>query len=350
MANSVWIGWFGPTQGSSSGSGPIFPNITVDDVLFSGGASINGATANTIKLRATGSTDVLTVTASAVTSAQPMLIPNGTVADPAAQVGQDGDGFYRAGADDVSLSINDTRAIAFGLGSIDLLSNDAYLSMGSASNLIVRYETGGNHWFQRNGANAQRASWANTYTGATNYSAFSVDWQTDANVALVGTRTAATGTGRELRLVSQASNGADSYSLIALSRQGADPLIALRPASTVSGSSVAYTGTRLIESSANLAASSDVQVLWNALPAINQSGTAGYTINKINVTESATGSGSKLLADWQVAGASQFSVSNGGLLNAKSYSVNGAAGASGTGTVISSITVVNGIVTAITVA
>ena len=43
-------------------------------------------------------------------------------------------------------------------------------------------------------------------------------------------------------------------------------------------------------------------------------------------------------------------VSKAGLLDAPAYAVNGGAGASGTGTVISAITVVNGIVTAITVA
>ena len=45
-----------------------------------------------------------------------------------------------------------------------------------------------------------------------------------------------------------------------------------------------------------------------------------------------------------------FKVSKAGLFDAPAYAVNGGAGASGTGTVISAITVVNGLITAITVA
>lgn len=59
-------------------------------------------------------------------------------------------------------------------------------------------------------------------------------------------------------------------------------------------------------------ASSGIFLLNSLTPTINQSSTAGYTGIHLNVTESATGSGAKLLIDAQVGGASMFSVSNTG--------------------------------------
>lgn len=47
-------------------------------------------------------------------------------------------------------------------------------------------------------------------------------------------------------------------------------------------------------------------------PTINQSSTAGYTALLVNPTETTIGSGSKLLADFQVGGVSKFSVSSAG--------------------------------------
>ncbi len=46
---------------------------------------------------------------------------------------------------------------------------------------------------------------------------------------------------------------------------------------------------------------------------INQSGTAGYTALLVNPTELATGSGAKLLADFQVGGVSKWKVRNDGV-------------------------------------
>ena len=49
-------------------------------------------------------------------------------------------------------------------------------------------------------------------------------------------------------------------------------------------------------------------------PTINQSSTAGYTALLVNPTETTTGSGSKLLADFQVGGATKAAISNTGYL------------------------------------
>lgn len=48
-------------------------------------------------------------------------------------------------------------------------------------------------------------------------------------------------------------------------------------------------------------------------PTVNQSSTAAYTALKLNVTETATGSGAKLLCDFQVAGVSKFKVDDTGV-------------------------------------
>lgn len=61
-------------------------------------------------------------------------------------------------------------------------------------------------------------------------------------------------------------------------------------------------------------ASSGTQLFHSSSFTVNQSGTAGYTADKIVVTETATGSGTKLLADWGTAGGGTlFSVTNAGL-------------------------------------
>lgn len=58
--------------------------------------------------------------------------------------------------------------------------------------------------------------------------------------------------------------------------------------------------------------SSGTKVCNQFYPTINQSGTAGYTGLLVNVTEAATGSGTKLLQDWQVGGVSKVSVTSTG--------------------------------------
>ncbi len=53
-------------------------------------------------------------------------------------------------------------------------------------------------------------------------------------------------------------------------------------------------------------------ILFSIEPSLNQSGTAGYTGLQVNATETATGSGSKFLADFQTGGASKFVVTSAG--------------------------------------
>jgi hypothetical protein len=54
-------------------------------------------------------------------------------------------------------------------------------------------------------------------------------------------------------------------------------------------------------------------ITWS--PTVNQSGTAGFTGLKLNVTETATGSGTKNLVDFQVGGTSKYSLTDTGVVN-----------------------------------
>ena len=72
------------------------------------------------------------------------------------------------------------------------------------------------------------------------------------------------------------------------------------------------TNTSLLALSGVRSASSIVQAEISLTPTINQTGTAGYTCLLVNPTESATGSGVKLLADLQVGGTSKFKVDSTG--------------------------------------
>lgn len=70
-----------------------------------------------------------------------------------------------------------------------------------------------------------------------------------------------------------------------------------------------------------LTASSSTQVFAQFAPTINQTSTAGYTALKINVTQTGTGSGSKLLTDWQVGGVSFANINNVGQFNSTSGTI-----------------------------
>lgn len=75
-------------------------------------------------------------------------------------------------------------------------------------------------------------------------------------------------------------------------------------------------GTGILGTTGTLSAPSGVQFGLAVAPTINQTSTAGYTALKVNVTESATGSGAKLLIDAQVGGVSKFNVDRTGVITA----------------------------------
>lgn len=98
-------------------------------------------------------------------------------------------------------------------GSFALSTDTVALTIGAASDLSLNRE-GADHWFQRRTTTAQRASWAMTYASTSSYEAFSIDAQTVANSWLIGSRTAATGASRAVRLISQDANASNSFATL----------------------------------------------------------------------------------------------------------------------------------------
>lgn len=175
--------------------------------------------------------------------------------------------------------------ITINASSLTITDAAATIALGVASDTLLHREAG-NYWFQHNGTNAQRASWANTYTSATNYEAFSVDWQTTANVAVVGTRTAATGTGRVLRLYAQASSAGAGGGVFELSPTGGVLVSATAPSGPVACTTPTVTwnnGTATFQIDVG-STCAGISTLVVTLPAASNA----WSCTAMNVTTSAT--------------------------------------------------------------
>lgn len=221
---------------------------------------------------------------------------------------------------------------AFSFDASFRMNSGAFLAWMPGADLTVTpdltlFREAARHSFWRNDTNAQRASWANTYTSPTNYEAFSIDWQTQANVALVGTRTAATGTARAAVFAAQAANAADAFAAIRLDHSGLP--IARIGSYTANGTqrSDSTAGTWFSFGNVTSTATSGSVINTAITPTYNQtSGTAANTDLLINRTETAVGSGAQYLADFQVGGVSQFNVTNAGVLTTTGSHVAGSTG------------------------
>lgn len=299
----------------SSGSGAtivVAPSTCAAPSIAEAGAVTTGIafTATPSILNCVSGTARSTLTASSLTLTVPALLPDGVVGAPALSFANEtNSGFYRQSANVISLSI---AANLVSQWTTARYISPAQISISDSLDVLMNRE-GAGHWFQRNSTNAQRLSVANTYTGATNYEAFSVDWQTTANVATVGTRTAATGTGRSLFLVSQATNAGNIIAGIKLNGNTA-PVIQGGYFQTNGGQlSDSGTGTYFQWGIVTNTATSGSVVNTSITPTYNQSsGTAANTDLLINRTQTAVGSGAQLLIDAQVSTASKFSVDNAG--------------------------------------
>lgn len=151
---------------------------------------------------------------------------------------------------------------------------------------------------QRNSTNAQREAVANTYTSSTNKETFDIDWQTTANQAIVGTRTAATGNVRILRFVAQESSAAANGPFFQLDRVNANPLFLAGYGAVASGAAANYglTGTFYQVGVTHTGSSGTVDI-FSVAPTINQSGTAGYTAFAMPIIETANGSGTRAILE-----------------------------------------------------
>ncbi len=87
--------------------------------------------------------------------------------------------------------------------------------------------------------------------------------------------------------------------------------------SAVTATPVAF-DVNSVGASGELTASSSVQTFARIAPTVNQTSTAGYTALLINATQTATGSGAKLLQDWQVGGSSVAKIDSAGALTVTS--------------------------------
>lgn len=140
----------------------------------------------------------------------------------------------------------------------------------------------------------------NTSDQTTNYERVRMNWA--SNIFTIQTENAGTGVARSLNF-----NGGAGTNL----------------SMTSTGLQVFRNSTAVAQimevTSTGLTSSSTIQSGLLIDPVINQSGTGGYTAFKINTTETAVGSGAKLLADFQVGGNSKFSVDNTGAVTALTY-------------------------------
>jgi hypothetical protein len=274
-----------------------------------------------------GGTTSLQGTSTVVRALVPIQAPIGTAGAPSIYgAGVTTTGWAWTATPSLIASISGSAILTIGATSVTA-ANAASIGWTDA----IWQREGANWTFQRNGASAQRVSWANTYTSATNYESFSADWQTVTNVALVGTRTAATGTGRALRLIAQTDSGADSYSTLQLqgAALGVPFLRAGLLSSTLTTISSAATGNWMEFGGGTSTATSGTIARFAILSIYNQAAaTTSNTDLLINRTQTAIGSGTQRLIDAQVGGTSQFNVSNTGNVTALDgiFSGNGATG------------------------
>lgn len=142
----------------------------------------------------------------------------------------------------------------------------------------------------------------NTADQTTNYERGYMQWS--SNIFQIGTTQGGTGTSRVFRV-----------------GQGSVPVIDFNTASSPkiqynAGSSGGTGATVFHNFISTSTASSGTPGLFSISPTINQSSTAGYTALLVNPTETTTGSGTKLLADFQIGGSSKAKIDNTGLITA----------------------------------
>ncbi len=141
----------------------------------------------------------------------------------------------------------------------------------------------------------------NTSDQTTNYERFIAQWASNRIDLIAGS--GGTGTVRDLRI------GNTNRSIVVAAATSSQGGYQFNGGSTATANAVGVNATY------TTTATSGNFVGLNVNPTINQSSTAGYTGLLVNATESTTGSGAKLLADFQVGGSSKASIANTGTLS-----------------------------------
>jgi len=152
------------------------------------------------------------------------------------------------------------------------------------------------------GSTSTGISLYNTADQTTNYERARAYW--NGTVFTLTTENGGSGALRSLRLT---GGMVQSFTLYNTTTAGQ---FAFAATSTATNGALhsSFTGT--------ISASSGSQTIISITPTISQSSTAGYTALLVNPTETTTGSGSKLLADFQVGGSSKAKIDNTGLITA----------------------------------
>lgn len=261
------------------------------------------------------------------TFTSPIYLPDGTLAAPSLSWASEHTlGFRRPSSNITSYVVGGVDYIYLGPAELRL-RDSSILQWGSSGmsnpdTLLTRESAGA--LAQRNGTNAQAFRVYNTYTSSTNNERFSIDWQTVANTAIVGTRTAATGTGRIAQFVAQSTNaGSASAMRMQSTPNTSEPTFRFGIFTSPGGNTLAtsnYGGSgtfmRVAEFTNNDASGSIVGL--SVAPTYNQTGgsTAANTDLLINRTETAVGSGNQRLIDAQVGGSTKFYVDRFGTTSA----------------------------------
>ena len=139
----------------------------------------------------------------------------------------------------------------------------------------------------------------NTADQTTNYERLRADWS--GSVARILTQFGGSAGARILRLgVSVTGVAPDNYIEI----RASSPFFNYVTPATSQSVGNQWNGT--------FTASSITQTALSIVSSFNQIGTAGYTVLDVNPTETATGSGTKLLQRWAVGGTAQAQINNSG--------------------------------------
>ena len=287
--NSTTKQWVNGTGGTGSPGGSSTQLQYNNSGAFAG---ISGATTNGTSVTfTTGNLLVTDVKASATGGVQVLSDTGSVVALFGAASGTSAT-FYGS----VNLDTMTAGSILFA-GASGLISQDnASLFFDNTNNRIGFLTTAPTHTVTLASTSTGFAIY-NTADQTTNYERLLMQWT--GNVFVIQPGVGGTGTNRQLRVGNTyyfqndvgATTGNAKMSLFGSGNSSANFL-------DITG--MTFTG------------SSGTQLFVNQTGTVNQTSTAGYTAYKMNITETATGSGTKLLLDLQVGGNSKLRVDNTG--------------------------------------
>ena len=241
---------------------------------------VNGATGNSISFRANGTDTNISIGMFSKGSGQ-------------VQLRSDTNGFILAG-DSVASGVNYVGLTNAATGSGPSIAavgtdTDVHLNLKAkgAGNIQIPTGTG--------------AALFNTADQTTNYERVRHYWS--GNIYNIMSEAGGTGT-RRVMYMSALSSSTAGLKLNTSTVNGV--LEATNTSSTAGAINLKVSGT--------WTASSGVQYGTTIVPTVNQTSTAGYTALLVNPTETGVGSGSNLLADFQVGGTSKVSIKNDGVI------------------------------------